>query len=266
MTEPDDVKAYKEGVALFRQGKVLEALGRFRFAAETGEDRPMEFFALASAYVRVGDWEGARTQYSRFLAMNPGLPQQEAAARVALQKAEAKIAEGRAEAEAAKRAAEEKRRQEALAKVRKVFDEAVAYYRAGGYGSALERLQQLLDSWGRTAEVLNLVGLCHVRLGNHAGAVKALEEALQEDPANADVALNLARAHFDQGTSQAAALLEQCVAGHPDNSQAWFNLGVSRLARSEFNEAAAAWQKVVELDPTDKEAKANLEMVKRRTQ
>lgn len=266
MTEPDDVKAYKEGVALFRQGKVLEALGRFKFAAETGEDRPMEFFALGSAYVRVGDWEGAKAQYSRFLAMSPGLPQQEAAARAALQKAEAKIVEGRAEAEAAQKATEEKRRQEALAKVRNVFDEAVAYYRAGGFDSALERLQQLLNSWGRTAEILNLVGLCHVRLGNHADAVQALEEALLEDPANADVALNLARSHFDRGTSRAAALLQQCVAGHPGNSQAWFNLGVLHLAQSEFGKAAAAWAKVVQLDPSDNEAKANLEMVKRRTQ
>lgn len=264
MTEPTDVIAYKEGVKLFREGKVLEALARFKFAAQTGEDRPMEHFALASAFVQVQDWAAAGNEYRKFLAMNPGLPQQEAAAGKALKKIEEQIArDAQLEAQAAQEE-EQRKRQEALARVRKVFDEAVAYYRAGGYSSALERLESLLASWGRTAEVLNLVGLCHVQLGNHDQAVQALEEGHSQDPENSDVSLNLARVYFERGNSKAADLLEAALERNPRNSRAWFNLAVLRLAQSDFAAAAAAWEKTLQLDPDDLEAKANLDMVKRR--
>ena len=258
--QPDDVIAYQEGVQLFRGGKLLEALARFKFAAETGVDRPMEHFALASAYAQVGQLEEAAAEYRQFLDMGSGQAPQEKAARVALESIGRKLAEAKAE----RLATAEAERKQRLQLVRKSFDEAVAYYRAGGYQSALERLEGLLESWGRTAEVLNLVGLCHLHIADYAAALVALEEGHRLDPENGDVLLNLARAHFEGGCAPARAALEELVKLHPRRAAAWYNLGVLKLANSDFRGAKKAWAFALEIDPDDKDARANLEMLGRR--
>jgi len=260
MTVPDDVKAYREGVRLFKQGKLLEALARFKFAAETGEDRPMEHFALASAYMQVRDLGGAETEYRRFLGMNPDSPPQEHAAHKAL----AKIEQKKREAEGTRRTREEAERKKRLERVRKLYDEAVAYFRSGGYSSALERLDTLADTWGRTPEVLNLMGLCHKRMGDSVAALAVLEEAHASAPDNADVMLNLALTHFESGVERALELIRKVTAARPENPQAWYNLGAVALAAGEYEEAEKAWRRNLAIEPDDRLAKANLEMIRRR--
>ncbi len=258
--QPDDVIAYQEGVKLFRGGKLLEALAKFKFAAETGVDRPMEHFALASAYAQVGQLAEARSEYRKFLEMGGGPAPQERAAHAALESIERKFAEAEAERRAAAKAEQEQR----LAQVQKRFDEAVSYYRAGGYQSALERLEGLLESWGRTAEVLNLVGLCHLHLNDYVAAVTVLDEGHRSNPESGDLLLNLARAHFEGGCGPARAALEKLVELHPERAAAWYNLGVLKLANSDFDGARKAWAAVLEIDPNDKDARANLDMLERR--
>jgi len=278
MKEPDDVKAYREGVKLFREGRTLEALQRFKFAAETGEDRPMEHFALAAAHMQVGDLAGARGEYQRFLDMKPSMPDREHAARKALAHIDEKLAAGdqaraaaAAEAaaeeqrQAAARAVEaEKQRREELARVRQAYDEAVAFFRGGGYDSALSRLEALLKDWGRTAEVLNLVGLCRKGLKDLEGAEAAFREAVETSPENVDVLLNLGQLVFERGALQARDFIRQALARDRQNSRSWFNLGVLSLALGEHDAARDAWQRAANLAPEDELARANLEMIKRR--
>ncbi len=147
MTEPQDVIAYKEGVRLFKEGKVLEALEKFRFAAETGEDRPMEHFALAAACMQIGDKDRAEREYTRFLDMEPCMPHQEHAARKVIEQLKRERLEADALEEEHRRAREEKVRRERLEGVRRLYNEAVAFFRGGGYDSALRRLETLADSW-----------------------------------------------------------------------------------------------------------------------
>lgn len=258
--QPDDVIAYQDGVRLFRGGQVLEALAKFKFAAETGVDRPMEHFALASAYAQVGQLDEAASEYRMFLDTGGGQPAQEEAARAALESIGRKLAEAEAERIAAAKAEQEQR----LRRVRKSFDDAVSYYRAGGYQSALERLEELLESWGRTAEVLNLVGLCHLHLHDYASALAVLDEGHRSNPENGDILLNLARAHFEGGCRPARAALENLVKLHPEHAGAWYNLGVLKLANSDFKGAKKAWARVLDMNPDDDDARANLEMLERR--
>jgi len=275
MTEPQDVIAYKKGVALFKQGKTLEALEKFRFAAETGEDRPMEHFALAAAYMQVGDSRSAAQEYQRFLDMNPGMPKREHAARKVIEKvthaaarAEARLkAEQervRKEEEEARTRAEEKERQERLAKVQKLYEEAVAFFRVQGYDSALERLDSLLELWGRTPEVLNLKGLCHRKQGQVSQAIRAYQEALEEAPDNADVLLNLGQLFFEEGASKAEELIGRAVEIAADSAGAWHNLAVLALARGDYPAAEKAWLKVLTITPDDEAARASIKMITRR--
>jgi tetratricopeptide (TPR) repeat protein len=249
MTEPQDVIAYRQGVLLFKQGKTLEALEKFRFAAQTGEDRPMEHFALASAYMQVGDTARAAAEYQRFLDMNPGMPQREHAAHKVIERVEAD---------------EEQKNLQRLTKVRKLYDEAISFFRVRGYDSALERLDSLLDLWGRTPEVLNLKGLCHRRQGQVNEAISAFQEALEHAPDNPDVLLNLGQLFFEEGAAKAESLISKAVKVASDNAGAWHNLAVLALSRGDYPAAEKAWLRVLTIDPDDETARANIIMLTRR--
>ncbi len=294
MSQPyiSDSDAYHEGVVLFKEGKLLQALSRFRYAATHGEERPLEHFALATVAAKLGEFEEAVREYRLFLSMNSGLPQQEQAAHRALAELEqglmnlrgqhlaqvqAEAAQHESEAQAEARAQEAKRLEEAqeqqkaertarVRKVRTLFEEALAFYRVGGYPSCLTRLAQLEELWGRTEEVLNLMGLAKLGAGFHDEAVTLFEEAVRLVPGSRDPVVNLARAHYERGCVKAGDLLEDLVARAPDFQAAWFNLGIVREAKSDLDGAVTAFQKAVHLDPADQQAKAHLDYVKRRLQ
>ena len=250
MADPQDIVAYNEGVRLFKEGKVLEALEKFRFAAETGEDRPMEHFALASAYLQVGDNNGAEREYRRFLDMDPSSKQQIHAARMAV----ARFERERVAAEALKR--------QRLEGVQRLYNEAVNFFKVAGYDSSLKRLETLAESWGRTAEVLNLMGLCYKHLERSEDAIQVLSEALERDPEHVDAALNLAQLYFESGLQRARQLIEVVVANRPEVASAWFNLGVLALADGDMAGARKAWEEAAKLDPKDERTRTSLNMVK----
>jgi tetratricopeptide (TPR) repeat protein len=262
MPDPKDVIAYNEGVRLFKDGKVLEALDRFRFAAETGEDRPMEHFALASAYLQVGDNDGAEKEYRRFLDMGGGGKQQIGAARKAIARFERERVAVEALQHAHRKAQEEELKRQRLEGVQRLYNEAVNFFKVAGYDSSLKRLETLTESWGRTAEVLNLMGLCYKHLERPEDAVKVFSEALERDPEHIDAALNLAQLYFESGIHSARQLIKGVVGRRPEVASAWFNLGVLALADGDVEGARSAWERAAELDPNDERTQTSLKMVK----
>jgi tetratricopeptide (TPR) repeat protein len=262
MPDPKDVTAYNEGVRLFKEGKILQALDRFRFAAENGEDRPMEHFALASAYLQVGDNDGAEKEYRRFLDMGGGGKQQSAAARKAIARFERERVTAEALQQAHRKARAEELQRQRLEGVQRLYNEAVNFFKVAGYDSCLKRLEALTESWGRTAEVLNLMGLCYKHLERPEDAVRVLSEALEKSPEHVDSALNLAQLYFESGIKRARQLIKNVVDRRPEVASAWFNLGVLALADGEVEEARRAWEKAAELDPNDERTRTSLKMVK----
>jgi tetratricopeptide (TPR) repeat protein len=261
MVEPEDVVAYNLGVRLFREGKVLEALEKFRFAAATGEDRPMEHFALASACLQIGDKDGAEREYRRFLDMNPTGQAQINAARKAIGRFEKERVAAKALEEAHRKAREERLRKERLEGVQRLYAEAVAFFRVGGYDSCLKRLDSLAQSWGRTPEVLNLMALCHKKLDAPEQAMKLFQEALSAAPGDTDASLNLAQLYFESGVKRARQLIEVVLKNEPDHGPAWYNFGVMALAEGHHDEARQAFARAVELDPGDQLAQARLKLL-----
>jgi tetratricopeptide (TPR) repeat protein len=79
-----------------------------------------------------------------------------------------------------------------------------------------------------------------------------LELALAADPTNTEIMLELGVAYFNSGEfEQAAAHWNRVVELDPSSVLAWYNLGFYHLASSppDVEQAKAAWQKVIELDP-----------------
>jgi len=256
-----DVIAYRKAVKLFKEGNVLEALALFHEAATTGEDRPIEHFALATAYMKTGQRDEARAEFERFFAMGGGEDGHNAAARKSLDRLDAEAAK------AADKAAEDHRRElanVALNKVRAQFADGVNYYRAGGYQGALERLEPLLESYGRTPELLNTVANCYVGLEDGAMAQSLLEEAVVQPECPPEVFVTLGRLRFEEGCKAALGALGAAVEIAPDDSLAWFNKGVVHFARGDYDDAKLAWTKASELDPADRQVKANLAFLAKR--
>jgi len=243
-----DVIAYRKAVKLFKDGQILEALELFREAATTGEDRPLEHFALATAYMKTGQVAEAKTEYERFFAMGGGEDGHNMAAKKALAKLE--------------KATEDERSN--LEQIRRQFADGVNYYRAGGYQGALDRLEPLLASYGRTPELLNTIANCHIGLEDGATAQALLEEAVVQPACPPEVFVTLGRLRFDEGCKAALAALGAAVEIAPDDPLAWYNKGVVHFARGEYQEAEGAWKKALAFDPQDRQTKANLEFLARR--
>ena len=249
-----DVIAYRKAVKLFKEGHILEALELFREAATTGEDRPMEHFALATAYMKTDQLAEAKAEYERFFEMGGGDDGHNAAARKVLDKLGSP-------------AANDHRRERAnvlLEQVRSQFTDAVNYYRAGGYQSALDRLEPLLESYGRTPELLNTIANCHIGLEDGAKAQALLEEAVVQPDCPPEVFVTLGRLRFEEGCKAALGALGAAVEIAPDDALAWFNKGVVHFARGDYEDAEAAWTKALAIDPQDRQVKANLEFLARR--
>ncbi len=247
-----DVIAYRKAVELFKEGRMLEALGLFREAATTGEDRPVEHFALATAYMKTSQFAEARGEYERFFEMGGGEEGQNAAGRKALERmpATATVADKTPRGD--------------LDAVREQYADGVNYYRAGGYQGALERLEPLLESYGRTPELLNTVANCYIGLEAAPRAQALLEEAVAQPDCPPEVFVSLGRLRFDGGCKAALAALAVAVEIAPDNALAWYNKGAVHFARGEYEEAEAAWNKALAFDPHDRQAQVNLEFLSRR--
>ena len=262
-----DVIAYRKAVDLFKEGRMLEALGLFREAATTGEDRPVEHFALATAYMKTGQFAEARVEYERFFAMGGGEEGHNAAARKALEKMPGVEGENPATSTATSTAsatvAADPPRGD-LDAIREQYADGVNYYRAGGYQGALERLEPLLKSYGRTPELLNTIANCYIGLEGAPRAQALLEEAVTQPDCPPEVFVSLGRLRFDEGCKAALAALAVAVEIAPDNALAWYNKGAVHFARGEYDDAEAAWKKTLAFEPNDRQAQANLEFLSKR--
>jgi len=94
-------------------------------------------------------------------------------------------------------------------------------------------------------------------------AVTAFQEALELDNRVSIAALNLPIALFYAGRfDEAAERAERAQQAYPQVPQAPFVLGLARRARNELEPSAAAFQRVLDLDPDDVGAKVNLAIVR----
>lgn len=104
------------------------------------------------------------------------------------------------------------------------------------------------------ANVLHAFGVSQLLLGQWAEAIGTLEAALEADPRNQQLQLDLAAAYLARGSSsdgdaaKALALLERCLAARPDYLPALFNkaLALERLSLRE--QARSAWQEYLSRD------------------
>jgi choline-sulfatase len=143
---------------------------------------------------------------------------------------------------------------------------AVAYAAAGRHAEAIGDLRELEKRGALSAEDAVVLG-DNLRLAGRAQeATAVLERTSRENPTFAQPLLSLAAVHVQQKDMDgAAAAYAKVLAVDPDNAEASRGLGDVALIRGDLAEAGARYARVLELDGTDAAALSKLGVVRMRT-
>ena len=124
----------------------------------------------------------------------------------------------------------------------------------------LERACQL-DSTSVPAQI-NLGG-AYVMAGRHAEAVPLLEAARDVEPQNVMIRINLGAAYLgnpvlgtDEQQTQAIRAFETALDLDPGAPSVNYNLGLIFVDRKEHDLAVAAFQRAIQINPFDRDARA----------
>ena len=139
------------------------------------------------------------------------------------------------------------------------YTRAVETLAAGKPREAAALARALAERAPEHPDVLHLVAGIRGRLGDHTGAVNAVQRALHGRPDDAALCCTL-------GTQLAAAgqldtaieALQRACSLQPDLAMAWYNLGVLQVRAVRFEEAEAALRKASELAPDNLQARLQL--------
>jgi len=255
-----DILAYEKGLALLKEGKSLEALEQLRFAAENGVDRAMEHFALATASFQCKRYEEASLEYKRFLEMGGAAIAHNEHASQSLKRIENILSDSSNNHKSSLPISKDNTTK--TGKMAKRYNEALAYYRAGGYEPALERFLALSKDLGETAELMSATASALQKLGREAQALELLERASKREEASSQVFLSLGELYFSLACNKALASFNRAISLSEDLPLPWFNRASLWFAMGKYEEAIADWKKVLELDPGDGQAKKNIVLAK----
>ncbi len=131
------------------------------------------------------------------------------------------------------------------------------------------RFQEVLDraaAHGRperlSAPVLNLLAIAAIRLGQDDLAESYLRTAIAQHPQQPDAYSNLGNLHRNRGqTAAAEAAYRRAIELHPQHPDALTNLGVTLLNAGRIDEAASFCRRATECAPTHANAWNNLAAV-----
>ncbi|MDF3084382.1 tetratricopeptide repeat-containing glycosyltransferase family protein [Burkholderia sola] len=129
------------------------------------------------------------------------------------------------------------------------------YYAHGQYDNAIQTAQALLERHGDHGELLNIVGVCHLKLGNVGTAEACLHWARHAAPQLADVDNNLGVLYESLGRyGDAERSFRFAVSKTPSHIQALLNLGMLLRSGHRLKEAEQAIRCAVEQAPENYEA------------
>ncbi|MBI4040902.1 MAG: tetratricopeptide repeat protein [Deltaproteobacteria bacterium] len=109
----------------------------------------------------------------------------------------------------------------------------------------------------------------HIELGDQYLMYKRFHEALDEyekalklTPINMQIVIKIARLHEAEGALlEAVAILKKLKVGHPEFIPGLIQLGLSYYAQGRMLDAISEWERVLDMDPHNKDAMTYLEMV-----
>jgi len=135
---------------------------------------------------------------------------------------------------------------------------AVALQRSGKVAEAAAIYRQLVRSAPPNAQVLFLLGVAEMQLGNMPGAVQALRKSLALAPGQPRALCNLGTALHELGRDEEAlASYDRAVALNPDYAMAYNNRGTALASLERPEDALASFERAIALEPRYVEAHNN---------
>lgn len=103
-----------------------------------------------------------------------------------------------------------------------------------------------------------------MRREDYPSALAVYSRLREYDSTSARVLFNLGTAHLGMKNHSAAkAYYEEGIAYHPDDAGLWLHLGISQFRLGEIDAAIESWNRTLELDPENEEARGYLASVGR---
>lgn len=139
------------------------------------------------------------------------------------------------------------------------FTRAVGEYRAGRLAQAERLIERVLQGNADHPMALNLFAAIAVRRGQPSAALSHAERAISISPNEPDFHFTRANSLLAlDRTEDAEAAFEKAVALNPHHHKALSNLGAMALRSGRFNRALRLLQRATELDPSNAYALNNL--------
>ncbi len=224
------------------QQRADEAIEGLRKAIEIDPNNPQAHFVLGTALSVKGEGPEARTELARALEIDPSMLE----ARRVLARVHASLGEHEYAVEEARRYLAAK---PDSTQTRILLAQSLVILRR--MDEALAELNSIPES-ERDAEVYYALGRVHLGMGHDAQARQYLIQAAELMPTNADILRNLVRLDEKEGRLQeSVARVAAAVEKEPDNAKLRTLSGLVALVDKRNSDAEAAFQKSIELDPTD---------------
>ena len=245
-----------------------EAVAEFRQALDVNPGLVPVRFYLARLYLDLGRAARARQELEAALEQVPGNPEFLAL----LGEAERQLKNPRRAVEVTRQVL---RSDDTFAPARYYL--GLALLDLGQRDEAIKELEQVIRSGPLGADACLALGTAYVEAGRSAEAVEALSQGLRVDPARSELRIALARAYRSKGLLDKAeaqlALVRLKRAATPASSDYpyqqvevdfYLERGLVKLQRGQLPAAAAAFKKVLELEPNHEAANRQLAVVDRR--
>jgi tetratricopeptide (TPR) repeat protein len=224
------------------QQRVDEAIDGLRAALELDPSSPQAHFILGTALSVKGEAASARTELARALEIDPGMLE----ARRVLARVHASLGEHEYATEEARAYLAAK---PGSTQTRILLAQSLVILRRTD--AALTELNKIPEN-ERSADVLYALGRVHLGMGNDQEARVYLVRANEMMPTHHDILRNLVRLDQREGRySESVARVALALEAEPENAKLRTLSGLVALIDNRPDDAEAAFQKAIELDPSD---------------
>lgn len=255
LADEDDKNAYVHlnlGVTYQRLGDLERAASSLQRATRLDGDNTKGWLYLGLVEQSLGDPDAAMRRYRKGIDRNP----EDLELRVALASAQRELGQPSDALETAK---------EALAinfQSLPLYDVmGQAYLDLGEVGLArfVYEKARTLPGGSENAGIQANLGRTLYELGERYQAETKLKEAVGLDADHVPALVQLSRIYIeDHNWAEAVPLLERARAQDPTNYGVWMNLGTAYRGMGRTDDARAAWETSLELDPSNPDPQFNL--------
>ena len=137
----------------------------------------------------------------------------------------------------------------------------LAHQRAGRLDLAVAAYRRALTVGGASGELYNNLGLAYQDLGRLDEAEAALAKAITSSAGDSEAVINLKMLQLRRAGLESVALFEEMTGAFPHRATLWRSLVSEYAARGRLDMAIAACRRVIELDPSDQQARDYLNVL-----